>query len=161
MKFNSFHPLVQKVQEWLFLIICHCKSIHFCWGLSHVGKHGNEVADGEVKISAQSADITFNIVPPYDLQGTVRSYALSMWLERLASPLLANNKRNKSNRSHINLLHSAFNSSRRIEIILSRLCIGHTILLIILFLKEAVLQSLLIVTGYSRLSILWYTVLSF
>ena len=37
-KFNSFHPLVQKVQEWLFWISCQHKSVRFCWVTSHVNE---------------------------------------------------------------------------------------------------------------------------
>ena len=44
-KFNSFHPLVQKVQEWLFLISRRHKSVSFCWVPSHVGIQGNEQAE--------------------------------------------------------------------------------------------------------------------
>ena len=57
-KFNSFHPLVQKVQEWLFRISCRHKSVRFCWAPSHVGVHGSELADREAKYAALSADIT-------------------------------------------------------------------------------------------------------
>ena len=58
-KFNSFHPLVQKVQEWLFQIAFQRKSIHFCWVPSHIGIHGNEVADKVAKDAAQNANIFF------------------------------------------------------------------------------------------------------
>ena len=92
-KFNSFHPLVQKVQEWLFRISCRRKSVHFCWVPSHVGIHRNELADTEAKIAALSAIITFNKLPPSDLKGPIRSYVLGKWWERWASPLIASNKK--------------------------------------------------------------------
>ena len=43
--FNSFHPLIQEAQEWLFKIKCRFKSVCFCWVPSHVGIKGNEKAD--------------------------------------------------------------------------------------------------------------------
>ena len=42
---------------------------YFCWVFPHAGIHGNEVADREVKIVAQSADITFNKCHPLILKG--------------------------------------------------------------------------------------------
>ena len=125
-KFNSFHPLVQKVQEWLFRISCRHKSVRFCWVPSHVGIHGNELADREAKYAALSGDITFDKLPPSDLKGPIWSYVLGKWQERCASPLLANNKKYKSIRSHITPWYSSFHSNRRIEVILTRLRIGHT-----------------------------------
>ena len=126
-KFNSSHPLVQKVQEWLFQISCRHKSVRFCWVPSHVRIHGNELADREAKYAALSADITFDKLPPSDLKGPIRSYVLGKWQERWASPLLANNKKYKSIRSHITPWYSSFHSNRRIEVILTRLRIGHHI----------------------------------
>ena len=123
-KFNSFHPLVQKVQEWLFRISCRHKSVCFCGVPSHVGIHGNELADREAKYAALSADITFDKLPPSDLKGPIRSYVLCKWQEIWASPLLAN-KKYKSIRSHITLWYSSFHSNKRIEVILIRLRISH------------------------------------
>ena len=67
-KFNSFHLLVQKVQEWLFRISCQRKSVYFCWVPSHVGIHGNELADSEAKLASLSADIPFDKLLPSDLK---------------------------------------------------------------------------------------------
>ena len=125
-KFNSFHPLIQKVQEWLFWISCRHKSVHFCWVPSHVGIHGNEVADRKAKDASISADVVFSKVPPSDLKRPIRSYILRKWQERWSSPLLANNRKYKSIRSKIDPWLSSFNTSRRVEVILTRLRIGHT-----------------------------------
>ena len=81
------------MQEWLFRISCRHKSLRFCWVPSHVGIHGNELADREAKYAALSGDITFDKLPPSDLKGPIRSYVLGKWQEREASPLLANNKK--------------------------------------------------------------------
>ena len=125
-KFNSFHPLVQKVQEWLFRISCRRKSVRFCWVPSHVGIHGNEEADREAKTATIDPDCFFDKVPPSDLKRPIRSYVLRKWQERWASPLLANNLKYKNIRSQIDPWPSSFNTSRRVEVILTRLRIGHT-----------------------------------
>ena len=85
-KFNSFHPLVQKVQEWLFRISCWHKSVCFYWVPSHVGIHDNELADREAKLAALSADITFDKLLHSDLEGPIRSYVLGKWQERMGLP---------------------------------------------------------------------------
>ena len=126
--FNSFHPLIQKVQEWLFWISCRRKSVHFCWVPSHVGIHGNEVADAKAKDASVSAEVVFKKVPPSDLKRPIRSYILRKWQERWSSPLLANNKKYKSIRSQVVPWPSSFNACRRVEVILTRLRIGHTYL---------------------------------
>ena len=97
------------------------------------------MADREAKYAALSGDITFDKLPPSDLKGPIRSYVLGKWQERWASSLLANNKKYKNIRSHITPWYSSFHSNRRIEVILTRLRIGHN------------------VTGYCQLSMFWST----
>ena len=91
-----------------------------------MGIHGNEVADRKAKEATVSADVVFSKVPPSDLKRPIRSYILRKWQERWSSPLLANNRKYKSIRSKIDPWLSSFNTSRRVEIILTRLRIGHT-----------------------------------
>ena len=125
-KFNDFHPLVQKAQEWLFRISCRYKSVHFCWVPSHVGIHGNEVADEKARNFMENADFEVDKVPHSDMKRSIKLYILQKWQERWASPLLLNNKKYKSIRSTIEPWHSSFNPNRRVEVILSRMRIGHT-----------------------------------
>ena len=80
------------------------------------------------KFAALSADITIDKLLPY-LKGPIKSFVLGKWQERWASPLFANNKKYKSIRSHINPWYSSFHSTRGIEVILTRLCVGHTFIL--------------------------------
>ena len=114
------------MQELLFQISCRHKSVSFCWVPSHVGIHGNELADREAKYAALSGDITFDKLPPSDLIGPIRPHVLGKWQERWASPLPASNKKYKSIRSHITPWYSSFHSNRRIGVLLTRLPIGHT-----------------------------------
>lgn len=124
--FNSFHPLIQKAQEWLFRIHCVRKSVSFCWVPSHVGIHGNEMADKEAKAASTLSETTFRKVPHTDLKGPIRSYILSKWQEKWNCPLLANNIKYRNIRNSILPWPSSFQLDRRTEVILARLRIGHT-----------------------------------
>ena len=44
-QYNSVHPLVIEIAEWLYLIQNRGKNIKFCWVPAHVGVAGNEKAD--------------------------------------------------------------------------------------------------------------------
>ena len=127
-QYNSFHPLIQKAQQWLFRLSCRHKSISFCWVPAHVGILGNEKADQEAKYAATFNNITRKKVPHCDLKSPIRFYILNKWQEQWSSPLLANNKKYKSIRKSISPWPSSFQRSRRTEVVLTRLRIGHTYL---------------------------------
>ena len=125
-KYNSFHPLIQKAQEWLFRISCRHKSVHFCWVPSHIGIQGNEMADGEAKHASVEAEYKVKRLPYSDMKRPIRSYILRKWQDRWSSPLLPNNKKYKKIRNSTEFWPSSFNRDRRTEIVLTRLRIGHT-----------------------------------
>ena len=43
--FNSSHPLILKILEWLFLLKRRGREVSFCWVPAHVDVHGNEEAN--------------------------------------------------------------------------------------------------------------------
>ena len=124
--FNPDHPLIQKAQEWLFRISCRLKSVRFCWVPSHVGIQGNEEADREAREAVSLDDFKIKKIPLQDMKRPIRAYILNKWQARWSSPLLANNKKYKSIRSSITFWTSSFHCDRKVEIILTRLRIGHT-----------------------------------
>lgn len=125
-KYNSFHPLVQEAQEWLFLIHSKFKTVCFCWVPAHVGILGNELVDREAKEAAFFPSINSKAIPHQDLKCTVRSYIVEKWQRRWSSPSLLNNKKYKKIRESVSFWPSSYHSKPRYEKMLSRLRIGHT-----------------------------------
>ena len=125
-KYNSFHPLVQKAQEWLFRIEARFKSVCFCWVPAHVGIKGNELVDKEAKAACTNNSVDIPDIPHSDLYKTIKSYIWKKWQDRWASPLLANNRKYRSIRPEVFNWYSVFNKDRRTEVVLARLRIGHT-----------------------------------
>ena len=80
----------------------------------------------EAKDAACTADIFLLEVPHCDLKGPIRTYILDKWQDRWASPYLANNRKLRSIRNSVVPWPSSFNPNRRVEVVLSRLRIGHT-----------------------------------
>ena len=100
-KYNVFHPLIQKAQEWLFRISCRLKSVCFCWVPAHVGIRGNEQADQEAKEASAGKHTDIKKIPHCDMKRPIKFYILKKWQERWSSPQLANNKKYKEIRSSI------------------------------------------------------------
>ena len=103
------------------LSIAH-KTIFFCWIPSHIGIRGNEAADVAAKES-----LDFNIiasqVPYTDLKPYINSFIANKWQERWSS--CPDNKLFKI-KPTLSVWPSGFRNSRKEEVVLSRLRIGHT-----------------------------------
>ena len=125
-KYDNFHPLARKAQEWLYLISSRFKFVCFCWVPAHVGIRGNELADTEAKSAVASTTIDLPSIPHSDLYRLIRSYIWQKWQDRWSSPLLANNNKYKSIRPDVSIWPTVFHPHRRTEVILCRLRIGHT-----------------------------------
>ena len=125
-QYNPKHPIVQKIQEWLWRLSSKFKKINFCWVPAHVGIPGNELADKEAKEAILRNDINFYHVPVSDMKGVIRSYVKKKWQTRWSSHLLANNKKYKKIRQSVDHWPSSFHLNRKIEVVLSCLRIGHT-----------------------------------
>ena len=124
-QFNSNHPIVLKIQEWLFKLSSRNKSVHFCWVPAHVGIPGNELADQEAK-EVIRREVTFHHIPSSDMKWVIRDHIHKKWQALWSCDLLPNNKKYKSIRKSVKHWTSSYQSCRRSEIILSRLRIGHT-----------------------------------
>ena len=121
--FYPSHPLVQDILSRLTALNQAGKSIQLCWIPSHVGIPGNELADAAARRAA-SAPCTRRLpLPARDFYPAVSAFVLCQWQEAWqAQP------RNKL-RNIKPALEPWFSSSRRSrreEVILCRLRIGHT-----------------------------------
>ena len=125
-QFNSFHPLVQQAQEWLFRIHMKYKKVQFCWVPAHVGIQQNEEVDALAKEAAKLPSIGINHVPSSDMKGPIAKYILEKWQREWSSPTLANNKKFKKIKADVDFWASSYHPNRRYERALSRLRIGHT-----------------------------------
>ena len=125
-QYNPSQPLVQKAQEWLYILHSRHKSVRFCWVPSHVGITGNEVADTEAKSACTSNDIDLPELPHFDFYKSIKFYIKQKWQNRWSDPLLANNRKYKNIRPNIAFWPSVYQANRRTEIVLCRLRIGHS-----------------------------------
>ena len=119
--FNSDHPLVLNILEWLFLLSCKGKRVHFCWVPSHVGILGNEYADelakeGTAKIPVRRG-LPFSDFFPY-IKAAVRESWQFCWSLEMSNKM----------REITDTLNpwSYLSCIRRRETSLCRLRIGHT-----------------------------------
>ena len=110
--------LLQKLHE---LSRAH-KTIYFCWIPSHIGIRGNEAADMAAKESL-SHNITASQVPYTDLKPHINSFISDKWQERWSS--CPDNKLFRI-KPTLGEWPPGFRGSRKEEVVLARLRIGHT-----------------------------------
>ena len=98
------------------------KTIHYCWIPSHIGIRGNEKADCAAK-NALTQNIDDMKIPYTDFKPAVNKYILNKWQQRWNE-----NGYNKlfSIKPILGEWQPGFRKSRKEEVILSRLRIGHT-----------------------------------
>ena len=61
--FNSRHPIVMEIQEWLYCLHSKHKAIQFCWSPSHIGISLNEVADINAKAAVRYLPVSNQNLP--------------------------------------------------------------------------------------------------
>ena len=116
------NPLILKLLQKLHHLSCAHKTVHFCWIPSHIGIRGNEAADVAAKESL-SQDIIASQVLYTDLKPHINSFIANKWQERWSS--CPDNKLFKI-KPTLGVWPSGFRNSRKEEVVLSRLRIGHT-----------------------------------
>ena len=120
--FNSPHPTVRKILHEIDNVrLRRCSSIKFCWIPSHIGIAQNEKADAAAKAAAAGPE---QAVPVYhrDFQPTVRHAIKTNW-ERTWR---ASNQKLLAIKTDVKPFLNLPNLTRKEEVIISRLRVGHT-----------------------------------
>ena len=120
--FNSSHPLILKILEWLFLLKRRGREVSFCWVPAHVGVHGNEEAD---RLAKEAAILPVPVrcrLPHTDIIHAVKREIHSIWQFRW--DLVGPNKMKEICHSIRPWKYTSL--PRRQEVILCRLRLGHT-----------------------------------
>ena len=116
------NPLILQLLQKLHHLSCAHKTIHLCWIPSHIGIRGNEAADMAAKESLNQ-DITASQVPYTDLKSHINHFISSKWQERWSS--CRDNKLFQI-KPTLGEWPPGVRRSRKEEVVLSRLRIGHT-----------------------------------
>ena len=114
--------LVVNLLHKLHLLSTAHKTIFFCWIPSHIGIRGNEAADVVAKESLDF-NTTASQVLYTDLKPHINSFIANIWQEHWSS--FPDNKLFKI-KPTLGVWPSGFRNSRKEEVVLSRLRIGHT-----------------------------------
>ena len=127
------HPLVSIIQRFLCMLHARHKQLTFCWVPSHVGIHGNELADRAASHAATHNTICRRHIPDVvplghlpasDFYSQLKQGFFNCWQE-----CWSDDRRGAKLRSIKPLLgkwSSSCRKSRHQEVVLARLRIGHT-----------------------------------
>jgi kelch-like protein 2/3 len=118
-------PLIAEIFEKLQELLILDKHVKFCWVPSHIGIQGNEKADMAAKAALQRPVVTNIKIPYTDFKQSIVSHFTTLW-------------QNQWNNSAFNKLHEIKPTigitkvprsfTRRDEVVLHRVRIGHTYL---------------------------------
>ena len=119
----SKHPLVQEILSKTHVICSAGSEVVFSWIPSHVGIHGNELADQAAHEASLGANIDIQHVPFQDMLIYYRQIARTEWQRRWDD--VAVNKL-KDIKVTVAPWKSSCRGTRREEVLLCRLRIGHS-----------------------------------
>ena len=122
--YNSSHPIVIEIQEWLFLNLNTHKNVQFCWVPSHVGVPLNEIVDKEAKAAIRERSISNRALPFRDYYPIIEEKLKGKWQQNWSS--LSGTNKLKRIKSTISQWPTSFQRNRRWEVVLARLRLGHT-----------------------------------
>ncbi|XP_068224033.1 uncharacterized protein [Palaemon carinicauda] len=119
--FNSLHPIIIKILEWLYLLGNRGKNIKFCWVPAHVDIKGNEKADSLAKDAVHSSIRNNFLLPAKDMYPVIQSVLRETWsfYWELENQKMSEIVKSSHPRAY-------FDMQRSREVVLCRMRIGHT-----------------------------------
>ena len=121
--YNSKHPLIMEIQQWLYLIFSKHKKVEFCWVPSHTGISSNEIADANAKAAVHELQICNKNLPYTDYYSVVDDALKKEW-QREWSGVRMNKLRTV--KCTISTWPSSCQKNRQWEVVLVCLRLGHT-----------------------------------
>ena len=121
---NSKHPIVTTIQSTLIQLQENSKQIEFCWVPSHVGVQENEFVDEAARSVIDNIEIEQIGIPHKDLYPLIKKKMKDSWQTGWGS--LQSNKLREIKDEVIEWASSS-HRIRMMEVVLSRLRIGHTL----------------------------------
>ena len=122
--FDPTNPLVQDILLRLTTLHSAGKHVTLCWIPSHVGIMGNELADAAAKRAAQAPVTRRFTLPARDFYPAITSFLYGKWQREWDR--MRNNKL-RIIKPRLGVWRSATRKSRKEEVTLCRLRIGHTL----------------------------------
>ena len=118
------NPLLLEVMQMLSTATNSGKDVLFCWVPSHVGVSGNEAADSLAK-AALKCDPSDMQIPYTDFKTLVKPYIFQEW-EQFWSAIRPTDNKLRDIKPSLGEWKHSNRTSRREEVVLARLRIGHT-----------------------------------
>ena len=122
--FKTFHPFLQDILALLTNLHRMGKPVSFCWIPSHCGISGNERADEAAKRASRLRNSRFLPLPARDFFAACSASLRQKWQEEWES---SGSSKLRAVKPVLMPWSSSFRASRREEVQLCRLRIGHTL----------------------------------
>ena len=123
-KFEPAHPIVSAIQSSIHKILeARQIKIEFCWVPAHVGICGNEFADKAAKEAARLPPGDTSL-PNTDYYPYMKEEIYKRWQRQWDN--LVNPNKLREIKQNVREWETSYNKSRRIEVVLTRMRIGHS-----------------------------------
>ena len=122
LRFSPSHPIAQEIHVALRSLHMRGVKIIFMWVPGHMGILGNEKADRAAKEALSESELETLLVPAEDLKVAWKNVVLNEWKEHW---IAQTGNKLRSVKSDVSAWTSSVRSTRREEVVITRLRIGH------------------------------------